>query len=150
LALIKQGAKLVDCADDVLEELQLLSLGRPRPAQVAAGLASGADSERAAEAEPQRKSAADVGPSVGAGRRSASPAKASQSAGPSSAHGAALAPEKEDPVLTALGFDPISLDELVARTGRSAAELGAKLLEFELGGRVARLPGSRFQRLVRG
>ena len=29
----------------------------------------------------------------------------------------------KDPVLDALGFDPISLDELIARTGRSAAEL---------------------------
>ena len=35
-------------------------------------------------------------------------------------------------MLDALGFDPISLDELIARTGWSAAELSARLLELEL------------------
>ena len=32
----------------------------------------------------------------------------------------------------------------------SAAELSARLLDFELQGRVARLPGQRFQRVERG
>jgi DNA processing protein len=54
-----------------------------------------------------------------------------------------------DPVLDALGFDPISLDALVARTGTSAAELSARLLELELQGRVARLPDQLFQRVER-
>ena len=38
----------------------------------------------------------------------------------------------------------------VARTGMSAAELSARLLDLELAGRVARLPGQVFQRLERG
>ena len=59
------------------------------------------------------------------------------------------APSAKDPVLDSLGFDPIGLDELVARTGRSAAELSARLLDLELQGRVARLPGQRFQRVER-
>lgn len=57
---------------------------------------------------------------------------------------------KEDPLLAALGFDPIGLDALVARTGQSAAELSARLLDLELDGRVARLPGQVFQRVERG
>jgi DNA processing protein len=55
-----------------------------------------------------------------------------------------------DPVLEALGFDPVSLDALIARTGWPAPELNAKLLELELMGDVARLPGQLFQRVSTG
>lgn len=95
-ALLRQGAKLVETAQDVLDELQGL---------------------------PARKSAA---------------APASQ---PESKADAEL--------LMALGFAPMGLDALVARTGWSAAQLQAALLELELEGRVARLPGGLFQRLER-
>ena len=50
------------------------------------------------------------------------------------------------PLLDALGYDPVSLDALSARTGRSAADLNSALLELELEGRVKRLPGQLFQR----
>ncbi|MEJ8811957.1 DNA-processing protein DprA [Variovorax ureilyticus] len=53
-------------------------------------------------------------------------------------------------LLSDLGFDPMSLDALSARTGYGAAELQARLLELELEGHVARLPGGLFQRVVRG
>jgi DNA processing protein len=53
-------------------------------------------------------------------------------------------------VLEALGYEPVTLDALVARTGWPAAELNVHLLELELEGRVARLPGQLFQRLARG
>lgn len=56
---------------------------------------------------------------------------------------------RDDPLLEALGFDPITLDELVARTGESAAVLSARLLDLELQGRVSRLPGQSFQRFER-
>jgi DNA processing protein len=52
-----------------------------------------------------------------------------------------------DPLLEALGHDPVSLDALQARTGYSTQALGAALLEHELAGRVARLPGQLFQRI---
>lgn len=97
-ALIKQGAKLVETAQDVLDELH------PR----AAGKASASTS--ATESVP--------------------------------------GPEPE--LLQAIGHDPIGLDELVNRTGWSAAELNVRLLDLELQGQVARLPGQRFQRIVRG
>lgn len=95
-ALIKQGAKLVDSAQDILDELRL------------PGLAGGAREETG------------------------------------------IAPTKKDPLLEALGFDPVTLDALVARTGWSASELNGRLLEMELDGRVARLPGQLFQRIAHG
>ena len=55
----------------------------------------------------------------------------------------------DDPVLDALGYDPQTLDELIARTGLPAATLNARLLDLELEGRVARLPGQQFQRIGR-
>jgi DNA processing protein len=95
-ALLKEGAKLVETAQDVLEEL-------PQLARRAAPAASG-KAPRASEA---------------------------------------------DPVLDALGFDPVGLDALVARTGIGAPALQARLLELELEGWVARLPGGVFQRVAR-
>ena len=96
-ALIRQGAKLVETAQDVLEELRL-----PTAAPVPA------------------------------------PAPAQEAA-----------PQPHDAVLQALGFDPMGLDALGARTGMDAAALQVRLLELELEGRVARLPGGLFQRLGR-
>ncbi len=89
-ALIKQGAKLVESADDVTSELQWRSNAAP---------------------------AKDTSPTVA-----------------------------ESPLLRALGHEPATLDALGARTGMSAADLNAQLLELELDGRVARLPGGLFQR----
>jgi DNA processing protein len=100
--LLKQGAKLVESAQDVLEELPLPE-GHKLPGT-------------GRKAEPEGE--------------------------------AADAPE--DALLAALGFDPVSLDALVARTGIAPAELQARLLEFELDGEVARLPGGLFQRVASG
>jgi DNA processing protein len=60
---------------------------------------------------------------------------------PASAEDAAL--------LRALGFEPIGLDALQACCGWPTERLQARLLELELNGQLARLPGGLFQRLVR-
>ena len=57
--------------------------------------------------------------------------------------------DEEDPLLEALGHDPVSLDALGARTGWSTQELSARLLELELEDQVARLPGGLYQRRTR-
>ncbi len=98
-ALIRQGAKLVESAQDVLEELRMPAAG----AQGKAG------------ADPDRTEGEDR-------------------------------PE-DGPVLQALGFDPMGLDALLARTGMDAASLQVQLLDLELAGDVARLPGGLFQRV---
>ena len=107
-ALIKQGAKLVETAQDVFEELRL-------PANHGAGHLRTPHHAQRGEA----------------------PATASESKA-----GHAL--------LSALGFDVISLDALQARTGLPTAQLQGQLLELELEGHVARLPGGLFQRMALG
>jgi DNA processing protein len=93
-ALIKQGAKLVESAQDVLEELNF----------------------------PQ--------------------------ASAQSLNGAEAEPAAEDPLLAEMGFEPVSLDALQARTGLATAVLQARLLDLEMAGEIARLAGGLFQRMA--
>ena len=54
----------------------------------------------------------------------------------------------EAPLLAHLTADPCTLDELAARSGLGAAELLPRLLELELAGSIAALPGGRYQKLA--
>jgi DNA processing protein len=99
--LIKQGAKLVESAQDILDELP------PRDEQ----------------ALPQCESGGEPGvDAVSLDQDAAS-------------------------LLTILAGDPCSIDLLVERTGLTPDSLLAMLLPLELEGRVAQLPGGRYQRL---
>lgn len=64
--------------------------------------------------------------------------------------GAAAAPAVEDPtqaaLLAAVGDEPVSVDELIARTGLRADHAAAALLALELGGQVRQLDGQRYAR----
>ena len=128
-ALIRQGAKLVESVQDVLEELQL-------PATVAASaLAS-------VPAPVLQRTAAVKTAKAKPGTASASLVKPQQ---PSTAQ--TLSAAEDSPLLQALGYDPAGLDALQARTGLDIATLQVQLLELELEGQVARLPGGLFQRI---
>ncbi|MCP4000772.1 MAG: DNA-protecting protein DprA [Gammaproteobacteria bacterium] len=60
-------------------------------------------------------------------------------------------PTQADPdyakLLKAMGFDPISINHLVARSGLTAEQLSSMLLILELEGKVNTLPGGRFQQV---
>jgi DNA processing protein len=91
--LIQQGAKLVESANDVLEEL-----GWER-----------------AELPEEREEKEEGAP--------------------------------HDAMLQAMGHAPVSVDELVERTGRNAGAISARLSILEMRGAVAALAGGLFQRL---
>ncbi len=88
--LIKQGAKLVESAQDILEELGHFSV---------------------------------------------------RSSGPDTA-------QEAHPLLEHLGFDPVGLDSLSQRSGLTIEALSAILLQLELEGCVATLPGGYYQRIA--
>ncbi len=96
--LIKQGAKLVESAHDVLEELQL---------EQPSGLSG--------DAEP---------------------------AGPT-----AIADSAAQALLDAMGYHPVDLDLLCARTGLTPDAASAMLLRLELDGFISRLVGGMYQRI---
>jgi DNA processing protein len=89
--LIRQGAKLVESAQDVLDEL--------------AGVARAPTASRAPEEEAHE-------------------------------------------LLEHLGHDPCNVDTLCRRSGLTADTVSAILLQLELEGRVASLPGGRYQRVA--
>ena len=93
--LIRDGAKLVETAQDVLVELGLSGTVGPRAV----------DPASPAEADPVRVR-----------------------------------------LLEAMGRGPVDLDRLVGRTGLSADAIAAALVHLELDGKVAALPGGRWER----
>ncbi|MDO5638330.1 MAG: DNA-processing protein DprA [Neisseria sp.] len=106
--LIKEGAKLVECLEDILQECpQLL--------------------------QKQPMSSYSINIEVVPAAAGAKPVAAANEVMPG--------------LLAAMGYDPVHPDSLAQQLQLPAAELYAQLLEFELEGTIAAMPGGRYQRI---
>jgi DNA processing protein len=97
-ALIRQGAKLVETANDIIEELGPLARLVAPPSDSA------------------------------------------------SIHTDAILSDSENELLACLGHDPVDVDAIAARSGLTPQAVSSMLLQLELHGLVASLPGGRYQR----
>lgn len=96
--LIKEGAKLVECTDDILQELQW----HPSPAV--------AESPMYPPAQPDSPTS--------------------------------------QPLLSAMGYEPISLEQMLTLCDMTPATLAASLSRLEIEGHVVMLPGGLYQRVI--
>lgn len=114
--LIRQGARLVETAAEIVDELG------PLVAELEGELRGLLDSAAAMDGPPE-----------------ASPSRRPEASSEPDPEVAAL--------LDALGHDPVSVDELIARTNLTTQAVSSMLLELELAGRVASLGGGRYSRV---
>jgi DNA processing protein len=54
----------------------------------------------------------------------------------------------DDPLLDAMGFGPVTIDQIAQRVGGNAAAIGAGLARLQIEGRVAAMAGGRFQQIA--
>jgi DNA processing protein len=118
--LIRDGARLVETAAEIVETLT------PAARMLGGELAARLDA---------------------VGGETLGPAQAEGGADLACAHSGEWGDSEYRRLLAELGHAPTTLDELVQRTGQSAAALSAMLLMLELEARVEPLPGNRYQRL---
>ncbi|MFM0030972.1 DNA-processing protein DprA [Paraburkholderia madseniana] len=144
--IIKQGAKLVETPDEVLEEL---GVARPVATKAASGQAVLWDGAAAGRnSSTGLASVADQPDSV------AAPASAATQPELTVAPAASTAPPPMSTealrLLDALGHAPATLEILATRTEMGDAALQNTLLQLELAGQVTALPGGRFTRATHG
>ncbi|KLS30328.1 DNA processing protein DprA [Neisseria gonorrhoeae ATL_2011_01_05] len=120
--LIKDGAKLTECLDDILNECPGLLQN------------TGASSYSINKDTPDT------------GRRAVQTAYAPPPAAKMPSEGAAGGTAVGG-ILDKMGFDPVHPDVLAGQLAMLAADLYAALLELELDGSVAAMPGGRYQRI---
>jgi DNA processing protein len=95
--LIKQGAKLVDCLQDIVEELDLINV-----------------SESVAETSDYSDNKTPP----------------------------------QNSLLTLMGYEPITLENIVHLSGLTVSEVSSMLMLLELEGRVASLAGGQYQKIM--
>ncbi|WP_089339816.1 DNA-processing protein DprA [Burkholderia singularis] len=121
-ALIRDGAKLVETTSDVLDEFGLAP-ARPAAASRAAAVRAAAPAEPAAPVDSA--SSAQSGPPIGPPEPDAGARR----------------------LLDAIGYSPVPLELLAQRAALPADALHRLLLQLELAGRIAALPGGRYTRV---
>jgi DNA processing protein len=92
--LIKQGAKLVDCIQDITDELEIMAVSITQQTNVPNELGA------------------------------------------------------EHPILQMMGFDPITLENLVNLTHLTVSEVSSMLMLLELEGSIASLAGGKYQKII--
>ncbi|WP_051887708.1 DNA-processing protein DprA [Caballeronia sordidicola] len=145
--MIKQGAKLAETPEDILEEF---------------GIAVQSEAVAAPVSKPRRR--AKTRPTEDAGTepatsefalelQDASGLRSIVRGKPASASWASASLKPANPeaerLLDALGHSPATLEILAERTEMDGATLQSLLLQLELSGRIGALPGGRFTRLER-
>ena len=116
--LIKEGAKLVECLDDILQECpQLL-----QKAPVSSYSIYKETDESSAKGATEPLQTADR------------PSETADESG-------------KDELFAAMGYDPVHPDSLAQSLGLPAADVYARLLELELDGQIAAMTGGRYQRI---
>jgi DNA processing protein len=139
--MIKQGAKLVETPDDILEEFGFTvaseeTIPKPRKREKKSGIGKGEPIEPASgEFALELQGKGDLL------KKPATASWASASARPAN--------PDADRLLDALGHSPATLEILAERTEMDGATLQSLLLHLELTGRIGALPGGRFTRLER-
>ena len=131
--LIKDGAKLVECLDDILHECP----GLLQNAAVPSYSINKKNKKTGKRIAVKETSSEPVLPFSDDLHVQKQPAQANTVAAPTS----------EDELLNAMGYDPVHPDILAQQTAWAAADVYARLLEYELDGIVAALPGGRYQRI---
>lgn len=117
--LIKDGAKLVECLDDIVQECPQLLQNTPLTSY-----SINKHTPQADNAEPPLQPAA-----------------------PQAEERPSEKPPAEDDLLSAMGYDAVHPDSLAQQLAWPAQDVYARLLELELDGAVAALPGGRYQRI---
>ena len=131
--LIKDGAKLVECLDDILHECPGLLQNAAVPSY-SINKKNKKTEKCIAVRETSSESVLPFSDDLHVQKQ---PAQANTVAAPTS----------EDELLNAMGYDPVHPDILAQQTAWAAADVYARLLEYELDGIVAALPGGRYQRI---
>ncbi|HET9396882.1 MAG TPA: DNA-processing protein DprA, partial [Nitrospiraceae bacterium] len=123
--LIRQGAQLVETADDIFVELRAL----------AGALAA---QSIAPDSRSQVLTRSELATHTGAATKTAE----------ASAFFRRVLDKEYEILLDALGFEPASVDVLIARTGLKADEVASMLLILELEARIDACPGGLYVRRV--
>ncbi len=131
--LIRQGAKLVESAQDILEELRWPA-AVPAPGMPASTPASSLMRTTQAASSKHGGELAN--------ERSAESSAETPAGTPTGSLTAPLAS-----LLELAGHDPVSVDQLVERSGLSAADIQAAMLTLELQQQVEWLPGGQYRRI---
>lgn len=120
--LIKEGAKLVECLDDILNECPSLTNH------------SGSLNTTRTPTQPifrQPEKATPIPNTISS----------------TSTNITSETPSENHPLLTQMGYDPIHPDQLAERLGWATSEVYAALTELELDGKIATMSGGRYQRV---